>query len=297
MNEACSLGMLEGLAEAVLANERLLHRTAAWLIILVGCAVLVVELGLGARAPYGRHASLPVARYYGPTLHPKVAWAFQESWALAAPVALLACGGTSPHCLATPGNVALLAMYLAHFGHRTAVYPLRLRGGARMPVGLCVLAAAFLVFNGYVQARAWMAFDERPVDSAAAAITLVTGSALWAVGFGINLHSDGVLRGLRAPGESGYRVPQGGAFEYVSCANYFGETVEWCGYALASGGALPAVAFAFFTFANLAPRAHQHHRWAHMHTYACIHTRLHTCARCYPATASPLTASPHIASH
>ena len=33
------------------------------------------------------------------------------------------------------------------------------------------------------------------------------------------------------------------------------------GYAIASSGRLPAVAFAFFTFANLAPRAQHHHRW------------------------------------
>ena len=30
---------------------------------------------------------------------------------------------------------------------------------------------------------------------------------------------------------------------------------------LASGGALPAIAFAFFTFSNTAPRAYQHHKW------------------------------------
>mmetsp|Transcript_34298 Transcript_34298/g.90207 ORF Transcript_34298/g.90207 Transcript_34298/m.90207 type:complete len:87 (+) Transcript_34298:689-949(+) len=34
-----------------------------------------------------------------------------------------------------------------------------------------------------------------------------------------------------------------------------------CGYAIASGGRLHAVAFAFFTFANLAPRARHHHDW------------------------------------
>ena len=58
-----------------------------------------------------------------------------------------------------------------------------------------------------------------------------------------------------------YKIPRGGAFELVSGANYFGEILEWCGYALASGGQLGAIAFAFFTFSNVAPRAHHHHLW------------------------------------
>ena len=52
----------------------------------------------------------------------------------------------------------------------------------------------------------------------------------------------------------------GGACEYVSAANYFGEFVEWCGYALAARH-VAAYAFAYFTFCNLAPRAKAHHEW------------------------------------
>ncbi len=47
-------------------------------------------------------------------------------------------------------------------------------------------------------------------------------------------------------------------FEYVSAANYFGEIVEWCGWALACR-TRASLAFACFAFANLAPRAHHHH--------------------------------------
>ena len=53
---------------------------------------------------------------------------------------------------------------------------------------------------------------------------------------------------------------QGGMFDFVSGANFFGEIVEWTGYALASGFALPPVAFAVFTALNIGPRALQHHR-------------------------------------
>lgn len=59
---------------------------------------------------------------------------------------------------------------------------------------------------------------------------------------------------------AGYKIPRGGLFELVSAANYFGEIVEWSGWALASAS-LPAAAFALFTFANLAPRGWRHHVW------------------------------------
>lgn len=43
-------------------------------------------------------------------------------------------------------------------------------------------------------------------------------------------------------------------FRYVSSANYFGELLEWTGFAVASWSWAGAV-FAWWTFANLAPRA------------------------------------------
>ena len=52
---------------------------------------------------------------------------------------------------------------------------------------------------------------------------------------------------------------QGGMFEYVSGANFFGEMVEWAGFAVACWS-LPALAFALFTWSNIGPRAVQHHR-------------------------------------
>lgn len=44
-------------------------------------------------------------------------------------------------------------------------------------------------------------------------------------------------------------------------ANYLGEILEWAGFALATGGALPVVSFAVFTICNIGPRAFHHHAW------------------------------------
>ena len=42
--------------------------------------------------------------------------------------------------------------------------------------------------------------------------------------------------------------------------NYFGEIIEWAGFALATWS-LPGLAFAIYTAANVGPRALSHHRW------------------------------------
>lgn len=61
-------------------------------------------------------------------------------------------------------------------------------------------------------------------------------------GMAINIHSDGVLIGLRnqsgakSKGKSEYKIPRGGLFEFISSANYFGEIVEWWGLFIVTNG-------------------------------------------------------------
>ncbi|KAM3835875.1 3-oxo-5-alpha-steroid 4-dehydrogenase 1-like, partial [Diretmus argenteus] len=85
-------------------------------------------------------------------------------------------------------------------------------------------------------------------------------SGLWLVGLVVNVHSDHILRNLRKPGETGYKIPIGGVFEYVSGANFLGEITEWAGFALA-GHSVHSAAFALFTMVVLSCRAVAHHKW------------------------------------
>ena len=123
------------------------------------------------------------------------------------------------------------------------------------------MAAIFCVYNGYMQTRYALDFASKDPKAHLSPRFLV-GITLWALGWFINLQSDNILINLRQPTDKKgeYRIPRGGMFEYVSASNYFGEIVEWSGWALASGS-LPAVAFAVFTFANLSPRGWKHHLW------------------------------------
>jgi steroid 5-alpha reductase family enzyme len=86
------------------------------------------------------------------------------------------------------------------------------------------------------------------------------GATMFFGGMAINWHSDAVLRRLRRSGETAYKIPYGGLYRWVSCPNYLGEIVEWGGWALATWS-LAAAAFAFWSAANLVPRALSHHRW------------------------------------
>ncbi|MFW2389504.1 MAG: 3-oxo-5-alpha-steroid 4-dehydrogenase, partial [Polyangiales bacterium] len=88
----------------------------------------------------------------------------------------------------------------------------------------------------------------------------ICGVFVFGAGYFINQQSDAILMNLRKPGETGYKIPHGGFYRWISSPNYFGEIVEWVGFALAAW-TVPAWVFAWFTATNLIPRAFSNHRW------------------------------------
>ncbi len=206
-------------------------------------------------APYGRHAD----RSRLPTLDSTLGWVVMET---PSALGMLACSLLGDH--RDPARIALLALWELHYLHRAYVFPFRRRGGGarRMPIHVCLSAFAFTSCNSYLNGR-WI-FTLAPAAAYGAAWLLDprfwTGAALFLCGFAINLQSDEILFNLRKPGESGYRIPRGGLYRLVSCPNYLGEMIEWCGFALAAWSPA-ALVFAVWTVANLLPRAVAHHRW------------------------------------
>ena len=75
----------------------------------------------------------------------------------------------------------------------------------------------------------------------------------------IKVSSDNKLISLRKD-SVGYKIPQGGFFKYVSCPNYFGEIIEWIGWAILTWS-ISGVVFLIWVIANLFPRAISHHKW------------------------------------
>jgi len=220
-----------------------LGHEAPWIVLLAAAAVF--PLLFFVTAPYGRH----FRPGWGPAIRSRAGWIAME-WPS---VVVFAWVWTANPRFGTPTVEALGALWLVHYLQRTLVFSLLLRdAGKRQPVLTVVLGMVFNVVNATGNA---VALHDRPFD-----LPFAAGVTLFAAGFLTNVHSDHVLRTLRAPGESGYRVPFGGGFRLVSAPNYLGEIVEWIGFALAAQ-TLAAWAFAAFTVANLAPRAAANHRW------------------------------------
>eukprot|EP00020_Sapocribrum_chincoteaguense_P010713 CAMPEP_0170730564 /NCGR_PEP_ID=MMETSP0437-20130122/598_1 /TAXON_ID=0 /ORGANISM="Sexangularia sp." /LENGTH=243 /DNA_ID=CAMNT_0011068767 /DNA_START=1 /DNA_END=732 /DNA_ORIENTATION=+ len=209
----------------------------------VGVVVFVLEHLVGIRAAYGRYSS----RSWGPLIPAPIAWFVQEAPSFFIPAIALVYSRRSFH--------PVLYLYLVHYALRTFVYPLLIRGGKPTPASAALAAFAFCTINGALQTVAASFAVDQPVTS----VRFILGATVWAVGLLSNWHCDSLLRSLRADGSTGYKIPRGGLFTYVSCGNLASESLEWLGYALAAGHAGGPWAFAFFTVANLAPRAHHHH--------------------------------------
>eukprot|EP00600_Ochromonadales_sp_CCMP1393_P006174 CAMPEP_0174957516 /NCGR_PEP_ID=MMETSP0004_2-20121128/2114_1 /TAXON_ID=420556 /ORGANISM="Ochromonas sp., Strain CCMP1393" /LENGTH=148 /DNA_ID=CAMNT_0016205631 /DNA_START=296 /DNA_END=738 /DNA_ORIENTATION=- len=139
-----------------------------------------------------------------------------------------------------------------------------------MPISVMGAAFIFCAWNGTHQALSLILVHSNK-NVQWTDVHLILGVATFFLGLAINIHSDSILISQRSASSSKskaessagskYVIPVGGMFEYVSCANYFGEIVEWWGFALACGGTLPAVAFAFYTMAYLTSRAIHYHKW------------------------------------
>ena len=204
-------------------------------------------------APYGRY----LRRGWGPTIHRTLGWVLMELPAAVLPVAFFLTSDRRGDVV----PLVFLGLWLSHYVNRSLIFPFRMQGGqARMPLSIAGMAFFFNLVNGSLQG--WYLFRAGPRLDAGwfADPRFLLGLALFAGGYGLNLHSDAILRRLRAPGDTGYHIPHGGGFRLVSCPNYLGEMIEWGGWALLTWSPTGLVFF-LWTVANLAPRAWSHHRW------------------------------------
>ena len=149
-----------------------------------------------------------------------------------------------------------LLYFLLHYFQRAFIFPFLIKGNNRMPLAIVLMAFTFNLSNAAMQGG-WL-FYVSPAEmypvSWMGSWQFITGSVLFFLGMYINIDSDRIIRNLRKPGDKAHYLPKGGMFKYVSSANYFGELVEWIGFAILTWSWAGAV-FALWTFANLAPRA------------------------------------------
>ncbi|EPY32742.1 3-oxo-5-alpha-steroid 4-dehydrogenase 1 [Strigomonas culicis] len=225
-----------------------------------------------------------------------------------------------------------LLLFLFHYIHRSFIFPLFLgRSRNDTPLHVTLSATAYCLFNGRLQLLASITLYPVPHDAGGGAslvefffnrgaqsslclvwllaLVALGGSYCFFRGMYINMMSDYMLIDLRRQRQrplardhqtaevralkQNYAIPYGFYFEHVSCPNFYGELVEWLGYAvtvLATGVVRPhpsaafgalgfgraAAAFSFFVYtaANLVPRAVCHHAW-YIHTFGDAYRALH----------------------
>jgi len=154
-----------------------------------------------------------------------------------------------------------LLLWQVHYVYRGFIFPFRLKtAGKRTPVLIVAMGMGFNLLNSYLNGRFLGASGDLYPREWFADPRFIVGIGLFCLGLGINLRADRTLIRLRAEGGGGYRMPQGGLYRWISCPNYLGEILEWCGWAIATWS-VPGLVFAIWTVANLLPRARTHHHW------------------------------------
>jgi 3-oxo-5-alpha-steroid 4-dehydrogenase 1 len=220
-------------------------------ILIFSFAAVVFILLFYISAPYGKF----VRDGWGPAIKSKWAWLIMES---PSPVLMTYFFLTSAQ--KNLPAIIFISLWLLHYIHRTLIYPFTQSGRDKSyPFILVSFALMFNCLNGFI--NGYGVFHIASYNSSwLSSWQFITGSVIFISGFIINKISDEKLRRLRKESPDEYVVPHGWLFELISTPHYFGEIVEWGGWAIMTWS-LPGLAFFVFTFANLLPRGVSSQKW------------------------------------
>ncbi|MBL7113633.1 MAG: DUF1295 domain-containing protein [Bacteroidales bacterium] len=219
----------------------------------IGFGLIMLAVLLKISAPYGRHTR----KGWGPTIPNRLGWVIMETPSLILILVLSLSGPALP----SGWTWFFIALWVIHYTNRSLIYPLRTHTkGKQMPLLIAIFAIIHNLINGSLNGY-YFGFIRPEMDiSWATDIRFIAGIVLFFSGLIINQQSDNILLALRKNTQNGYSIPQGGLFKYISCPNFFGEILEWGGFALLTWSPA-ALAFLIWTLVNLIPRGLDHHRW------------------------------------
>lgn len=235
--------------------ERLFNPELYWSIIgSMVCLAVVVFVALHrVTAGYG----MMYNRKWGPAVGNRLGWVLMEAPSFFAMLALWLLSDRRGE--AAP--IVMAALFLVHYFQRSFIFPFLIRGKGKMPLAIILMGVIFNVVNAYMLGG-WIFYVSAPEAYPVSWLyspLFIVGTLIFLTGMGINLQSDSIVRHLRKPGDTRHYIPRGGMYRYVTSANYFGEFMEWVGFAILTWSVAGAV-FALWTFANLAPRAIKIHQ-------------------------------------
>ena len=224
------------------------HSFNIFLLVMSLVAIVVFVALHFVDAGYGKFYN----RKWGPSVNNKLGWVLMESPVFIAMLVLwLLCDRKDNVCL-----LVFLLIFELHYFQRSFVFPFLISGKSRMPASIIIMGVTFNTLNALMQGG-WLFYISDPglyTESYLRDPRFLAGVVVFFVGMYINIQSDSIIRNLRAPGDNRHYLPKGGMFKYVTSANYFGELLEWVGFAILTWSLSGAV-FALWTFANLCPRA------------------------------------------
>lgn len=219
----------------------------------IAVAVITFPVLMKVPQPYGRHSK----GNWGPLINNKAGWFLMELPAFAVFGYFLSLNADFYNRLV----LAAALLWGLHYFHRVFIFPLQIRtSGKKIPVLIVILAICFNLVNGFLNGYWLSHFAPEYQPDFLLNIRLIAGIVLFIAGFSINKYHDQILIGLRSSSGSGYKIPYGGLFKFVSCPNFFGEIISWAGFALVALN-LPALSFLVWTTVNLTARALDHHKW------------------------------------
>ena len=217
--------------------------TYLWIII----ALIIFPINLIYKAPYGKHST----KKWGKTIDNKTGWILMEF------PALITCPLIYYIVVEEISlSIGFVFIWIAHYFNRTIIYPLKIKTkGKKIPIAIVASAFFFNVINGILNGYFIATI---PFESISFTCILI-GFIIFIIGLYINISSDNTLIKLRT-NQKGYVIPKGGLFNYVSCPNFFGEIIEWLGFAIMTLN-LGSISFLIWTICNLIPRSKAHHNW------------------------------------
>ena len=217
--------------------------TYIWILI----ALIVFPINLIYKAPYGKHST----KKWGKSIDNKTGWILMEL------PALLTCP-LIYFVIVEEINLSIgfIILWITHYFNRTIIYPLRIKTkGKKIPIAIVASAFSFNMVNGILNGYFLTLVELESISH----IYLILGLIIFIIGIYINISSDNILIKLRT-NQKGYVIPKGKLFNYVSCPNFFGEIIEWLGFAIMTLNP-GSISFLIWTICNLIPRSKAHHKW------------------------------------
>lgn len=222
-------------------------------------SLIWVLIGLGTfvylffeSAPYGRH----IKEGWGIEIPARLGWVIMESPSV---ILMIIYALIVRDQLQIIHKVFLL-IWLTHYIHRTFIYPFLIEmTNPKMPISIALSAFFFNLVNVSIQAFGIFYFTEYS-ENWISSSTFIIGLSIFLLGMYINIRSDYIIVAMKKRNGPGYHIPQTFLYKYLSAPNYFGEIIEWLGWAILTWS-ISGVVFLIWVIANLFPRAIAHHKW------------------------------------